>query len=120
LNAESGAITLLNVISPAFSAQQIWKRKPDSSEMPHIRSISDVAWGVRHRATGGKVEDIKYLMVANILNDDTKRIIRTAHETLTPKRSEVAVWPGFDFATDTPAGKALLGKPWTARHNPIH
>ncbi|KAH7084615.1 hypothetical protein BKA63DRAFT_528584 [Paraphoma chrysanthemicola] len=111
VNVESGFAALLNVISPAYSTQQVWKRKPLSSEMPHIRSISDVAWGVWHRATGGKVKDIKYLMVANILNKDTKKIVRSAHETLTPKRSEVAVWPGFDFATDTPAGKALLGSP---------
>jgi hypothetical protein len=48
-------------------------------------------------------------MAANIFNDDTRELIRQAHETLTPKRSEVAVWPGFDFGIDTHADEALLG-----------
>lgn len=48
-------------------------------------------------------------MVAQILNADTRDIIRQAHMTLTPPRSETAVWPGYDFATETEAGQALLG-----------
>jgi hypothetical protein len=49
-------------------------------------------------------------MVSMVINDETRNIIRQAHGTLDSKRSEVAVWPGFDFAIDTPAGQAILGK----------
>jgi hypothetical protein len=56
------------------------------------------------------VQNIKYLMVAMIMNTDTRDIIRQAHATLTPQRSETVVWPGYDFAMDTQAGQALLGR----------
>jgi hypothetical protein len=100
-------VTLMNVITPGYSAQRLWQRKPASDELPQIRSISDVAWGFWNRA--GNVQGIKYLMVAMVMNEDTRNIIRQAHESLTPKRSETATWPGFDFATHTPAGQAILG-----------
>lgn len=108
VNSQDGMLTLINVISPAHSAERLWERKPTSGELPQIRSISDIAWGIWNR--GGKTQNIKYLMVAMIVNEDTRGLIRQAHETLTPKRSETAVWPGFDFAMDTVAGQALLGK----------
>jgi hypothetical protein len=101
-------VTLINVISPGYSAEKLWNRKPASNELPQIRSISDVAWGFWHRA--GNVKNIKYLMVAMIMNEETRNLIRQAHKMLEPKRSETAVWPGFNFGMDTPAGQALLGK----------
>jgi hypothetical protein len=100
-------ITLINVISATYSARRLWKRKPTTDELPQIRSIADVAWGFWNRA--GNIQGIKYLLVAMIMNADTRDIIRQAHETLSPKLSETAAWPGFDFGLDTPAGQALLG-----------
>jgi hypothetical protein len=108
INREAGMVTLTNVISPAYSAEKyVWKRKPASNELPQIRSIADVAWGFWNRA--GNVKNIKYLMVAMIMNQETRDLIRQAHETLEPKRSQTEVWPGYDFGMDTPAGQALLG-----------
>jgi hypothetical protein len=100
-------VTLINVISPGYSAEKLWKRKPASNELPQIRSISDVAWGFWNRA--GNIKNIKYRMVAMIMNEETRNLIRQAHEMLEPKHSETAVWPGFDFGVDTSAGQALLG-----------
>jgi hypothetical protein len=107
VNGKDGMVTLINVISAGYSAQRLWQRKPTSDELPQIRSISDVAWGFWNRA--GNVQGIKYFLVAMVMNSDTRDIIRQAHESLEPKRSETAMWPGFDFAMDTPAGQAILG-----------
>ncbi|KAH4085871.1 hypothetical protein HBI70_226730 [Parastagonospora nodorum] len=109
INGQDGLVALINVISPAYSANRLWQRKPSSDELPQIRSISDVAWGFWNRA--GNIQGIKYFLVTMILNEDTRNIIRQAHETLEPKRSETAIWPGFEFRTDTPAVKAILGSP---------
>lgn len=110
VNGKDGMVTLINVISPGYSANRLWQQKPASHELPQIRSISDVAWGFWNRAAAGNLGNIKYLMVAMIMNEDTRSIIRQAHETLEPKRSETAVWPGYDFVMNTPAGQAILGK----------
>lgn len=110
VNGKDGMVILINVISPGYSANKLWQQKPASHELPQIRSISDVAWGFWNRAAAGNLANIKYLMVAMIMNEDTRSIIRQAHETLEPKRSEIAVWPGYDFAMNTPAGQAILGK----------
>jgi hypothetical protein len=67
-----------------------------------------MAWGFWNR--GGKIQNIEYLMVAMIMNSDTRDIIRQAHASLMPQRSETAIWPGYDFPMDTQAGQALLGK----------
>jgi hypothetical protein len=99
----------MNVISASYSAKKMWERQPNPGELPQVRSISDVAWAFWNRASAGNVANIKYLLVTIIMEQDTRDIIRQAHETLTPKRSETAVWPGFDFGMDTPAGQALLG-----------
>jgi hypothetical protein len=56
------------------------------------------------------VQNIKYLMVAMIMNSETRDIIRQAHASLTPQRSETAVWPGYEFPMDSQAGQALLGE----------
>jgi hypothetical protein len=99
----------MNVISAAYSAKRLWGRKADRTELPHIRTTADMAWAVWNRLSASNIQGIKYLMVSMIINDETRNIIRTAHGTLTPPRTEVAVWPGFDFAIDTPAGQAILG-----------
>jgi hypothetical protein len=109
VNGQDGMVTLLNVISTIYSAKKVWKRQPNPGELPQVRSISDIAWGFWNRASAGNVANIKYLLVTIIMEQETRDIIRQAHETLTPKRSETAVWPGFDFGMDTPAGQALLG-----------
>lgn len=100
----------MNVISAAFSAKRLWDRKPDITELPHIRTTADMAWAVWNRLSAANIQGINYLMVSMIINDETRNIIHTAHGTLTPPRTEVAFWPGFDFAIDTPAGQAILGQ----------
>ena len=110
LNAEAGMITLINVISPSWVAKRLWGRPALTSELPQVRSMSDVAWGMWNRISGGNVKSIKYLMTAMIMNIETREVIREAHGTLEPKRSETAVWPGYDFPTTEKAGQALLGK----------
>ncbi|KAF1849711.1 uncharacterized protein K460DRAFT_257900, partial [Cucurbitaria berberidis CBS 394.84] len=108
----AGAVILMNVISAAYSAEKfLWKKKAGTNELPHIRSTSDIAWGLWNRVAPGNVKEIKYLIVAQIMNTGTRDLIRAAYETLTPPQSETRVWPGIDFNMDTSGGQAILGSP---------
>ncbi|OAL48528.1 hypothetical protein IQ07DRAFT_655006 [Pyrenochaeta sp. DS3sAY3a] len=107
-----GAIALMNVISTSYMAEKyIWHRKPATHELPHIRSISDIAWGMWNRASPKSLKDIKYLLVTQILNPTTREIIRQAYGTLSPPKSEHEEWPGIEFAMDSTGGQAILGSP---------
>lgn len=100
----------MNVISAAWSAEKhYWGRKPATHELPHIRSTSDIAWGLWNRVVPGNLKEIKYLMVTQIMNASTRDLIRAAYETLSPPQSETKVWPGIEFSMDTAGGQALLG-----------
>jgi hypothetical protein len=65
-----------------------------------------MVWGFWNRAASVKL--------CNVMNVDTRNIIRQAHETLEPRQSQPEVGPGFDFTMGTAAGQALLDKSLTA------
>lgn len=106
-----GAVVLMNVISTSYMAEKyIWHRKPATHELPQIRSISDIAWGMWNRAGPNSVKDIKYLLVTQIVNPRTREIITQAYRTLSPPKSEHEYWPGIEFAMDSTGGQAILGE----------
>jgi hypothetical protein len=53
-------VTLMNVMSAAYSAQRIWGRKPDLEELPHIRSTADMAWALWNRVSASNVKNSTY------------------------------------------------------------
>lgn len=102
-------VALMNAQAPAFSAVTVWGRKPATDELPHIRSASDIAWGMWNRAGASDVKDIKFLLVTQIMNPTTRELITKAYQTLVPPQSQDKVWPGVDFSMDTQGGQAILG-----------
>ena len=96
--------------SPAHAAARLWQRKPEDSELPAIRSASDITWGFYNRATaGGNIKNIRYFFNCLIVNPEVQDLIRQAHERLTPSRSAPGTWPGTEFSMDSEEGLALLG-----------
>jgi hypothetical protein len=96
-------ISLLDVVSPKYSAKLYWGCDASVDELPHIRSISDVAWGFWSCLNTQNVQAIKYLVVAQIENEETKGIVTRAIGN-----RKLAVWPGMEFGMKTDEGKALL------------
>ncbi|XPS70486.1 Mitochondrial import inner membrane translocase subunit tim8 [Ascochyta lentis] len=115
INAAGGAVFALNLVSAASAARRTWGVKPTPDQLPHIRSVSDLAWAFWNRAVGAtpgaRVQGIKYFFVAMIINAETNRIVRRALLGLEPPREEVGAWPGHEFAMESEAGRALLGSP---------
>lgn len=115
VNADSGAIFALSLSSAAKSARRLWKVAPTTEQLPHIRSVSDLAWAFWNRAVAGtpgaELQNIKYFFVNMIVNTETNRHIRRALQTLDPPVEEAVSWPGHEFGMETEAGKALLGSP---------
>jgi hypothetical protein len=50
-------VTLMNVMSAAYSAQRIWGRKADINELPHIRSTADMAWALWNRVSASDIKN---------------------------------------------------------------
>jgi hypothetical protein len=77
-------------------------------ELPKLRSLSDVLWGFWNRDN----DDIQGLRIYGALwiaNDDTRKLAASA--LASRNRDKLDRWPGLQFGTDTPEGKALLGSP---------
>ncbi|KAL6707137.1 hypothetical protein ACN47E_004684 [Coniothyrium glycines] len=108
-----GAVVLSNVISAMWSAKSVfmWNRPATTDELPELRSTADIAWGVWNRVASGNLQNVKYLMVTNILNASSRELVRDALSTLQPPQSEIKVWPGHEFSMESKGGKALLGSP---------
>jgi hypothetical protein len=111
VNAAGGAVFAIGISSAAKSARRVWGVVPKEDELPHIRSVSDIAWAFWNRAAAGNSQDIKYFFVTMIINPETNRHIRRALKTLKPPKEEVEGWPGVDFDMESDAGRALLGSP---------
>jgi hypothetical protein len=110
VNAAGGALFMMNSVSAAHGAEKLWGRTPNADELPHIRSFSDVAWAFWNRAASSNIQNIKYLFVNIVMNDETNRLIEFAHRSLNPPRSAPPGWPGIEFSMDSEGGQAILGK----------
>jgi hypothetical protein len=111
VNAAGGAVFAINIMSAAKSARRVWGEPPEPDALPHIRTVSDIAWAFWNRAAKDNIQGIKYFFVTMIINPETNRHIRRALKALKPEKKEVEGWPGFDFDMESDEGKALLGSP---------
>jgi hypothetical protein len=115
INAAAGALFALNRKSSPKAARELWRRKPDPIELPHLRSASDISWAAWNRAVastpGAQIARVKYFMNMMVINKETNQHIRRALSSLTPPLEEVLSWLGTEFSMDSEQGKALLGSP---------
>lgn len=109
VNPSGGAMFIMNIISAAHGARNLWQQTPTANQLPHLRSVSDIAWAFWNRANPGDLKNINYFFVNVVMNDETNRLIERAHRGLTPPRSSPPVWPGTEFDMDSEAGLAILG-----------
>lgn len=102
-------VGLMNIMSMSYCAEKFtWKRKPKADELPHIGTPSDIAWATWNRV-GANIPDIKYLLVTQVINADSREIFKGALRTLSPPQSEFKLWPGHEFLMNDDAGLAILG-----------
>ncbi|EDU46732.1 conserved hypothetical protein [Pyrenophora tritici-repentis Pt-1C-BFP] len=107
-----GMVALMNIMSMSYCAEKFtWKRKPKPDELPHIGTPSDIAWATWNRV-GANVAGIKYLIVTQVINSDSREIFKSALRTLSPPQSEFKLWPGHEFSMDDNAGLAILVGRW--------
>ncbi|CAE7194196.1 hypothetical protein P3342_009594 [Pyrenophora teres f. teres] len=107
----NGMVGLMNIMSMSYCAEKFtWKRKPKPDELPHIGTPSDIAWATWNRV-GANIAGIKYLIVTQVINSDSREIFKSALRTLSPPQSEFKLWPGHEFLMDNDAGLAILGSP---------
>ncbi|KAF1360597.1 hypothetical protein EJ07DRAFT_71559, partial [Lizonia empirigonia] len=92
-----------------------WRTKPETDELPHISSVSDVAWAFWNRAVastpGAGLRDVKHSFVNMNVNKETNQHVRRAMQSLEPSLDDPVGWPGRDFEMDSDTGKALSGSP---------
>ena len=117
INAEEGALFLIEVASAPRTAEILWGvKEAPKAQLPEKRQISDLAWGFWYQAHGGSnLGHITKFVVPQVINDVTGRLIDQALKTYEVPEGEerhntVPEWPGLTFEIDTPPGKALLGK----------
>jgi hypothetical protein len=117
-NAEDGAIYLLDVVSAVEGAKKAWGvANPLVNELPELKRISDMAWGIWRRVhPGGQGPgDINLFLVSDITNEITKSLIAEALKSYELEDGEVRattvpMWPGLTLSTGTEEGAAMLGK----------
>lgn len=108
---------MMNSVSAAHGAARLWGKKPNAEDLPHIRSVSDIAWSFWNRAAAaGNIQNINYLFVNLVMNDETNHLIELAHRGLSPPKSAPSGWPGTEFLMDSQGGQAILGK-WETLEN---
>jgi hypothetical protein len=76
------------------------------NDLPKLRRLSDILWGVWTR-DNPDVKDIRYFFMVGISNDMTNQIMASALKNTNKKLRE---WPGTKYSTTSDEGKALLGK----------
>lgn len=122
INARDGLISFLHVVSPVKAAEDTWGTSNiRSSELPQLRTSSDLAYGMWHRETTEENRaSIKMFVALGNINQETWVIISRAlglgnpsHYYGTPE------WPGRQFTflfnsvnpfdEETEAALALLG-----------
>lgn len=105
-----GLIALMNIMSLTYSAKTYtWFRTPLSSELPHIGTPQDIAWAMWNRVHPPDLAGLKYLLVTQVMNANSRELFRSALETLVPPQSEYKLWPGHEFSLTSKGGQAILG-----------
>jgi hypothetical protein len=86
-----------------------------SSELPLLRSSSDIAWGFWNRASWKNLKNIQKIMAITVINSETYTIIKRIMEKVEtppgqPVSSMALPWPGTTITLDGDEdGMALLG-----------
>ncbi|KAF3046022.1 hypothetical protein E8E12_010385 [Didymella heteroderae] len=121
VNSNDGLVYFIHRRSPEDAAEEYWKRKPDSNELPALRASSDIAWGMWNRVAAGS-RRLNYFMAVQIVNPESDAIMERAMQQ--SNLVTVPPWPGkdFEFAVkgkdpndanllEMEAALALLGSP---------
>lgn len=94
-----------------------WRVDPDPSDLPALRSSSDLAWGFWNRIAGpGNVQSIKYFLSTSVVNaENEKVIIPRVLETMSGFSRSPRAWPGTEvkpnakWAEEQECFEALVG-----------
>jgi hypothetical protein len=68
-------VALMNIMNMTYCAEKFtWFRKPKPDELPHIGTALDIAWAIWNRAGAADIKNIKYLIVKQVVNPDSRDI----------------------------------------------
>jgi len=114
INLEEGTFFFVVRKSPAYAARQLWGYDAPVSELPALRSASDLAWGLWNCVNDQiGIKHVNAIWSIEITNPDTSRIINLAHQTYKPggrtPPGKTMVWPGVWFDMASTEGQAILG-----------
>jgi hypothetical protein len=84
-----------------------WERPALPGELPAIHRLSDIYWGYWIRENPN-VRNLRIYGGHYVINEHT--VLLTARAFRNKGFRELVKWPGRRFSTETPEGKALLGK----------
>ena len=93
------------VSSPKTTAENIWNQVPSLNDLPKLRALSDVMWGLWNRENSN-IKNIRYFWVQGVGNSKTKASIARA---LKNRGKTLEKWPGTEFSMEEDEGLALLG-----------
>jgi hypothetical protein len=85
--------------------REYWGRSASPTELPALRSLSDVLWGFWNR-DNSNVKNIRYYIVKGIVNEVTRELLGWI---LQQRGEEMKVWPGLTLDMEGSEGRALLG-----------
>ena len=109
----SGIVYFLHRESPEEAAKKLWEVDTvPAADLPHLRSSSDIAWGMWNRVAGAShLQDIKYFLAASVMNKESEPIIiPRALKAVGVADGIPKQWPGTDVivGADGEEGKAAL------------
>lgn len=87
---------------------------PVTDGFPDLQKASDIAFGLWTWAAQTRTSNLRYLVLWSITNRESASIIRRALLNAGPA-VRLGYYPGYTFAMESEAGKALLGMSHRAR-----
>lgn len=105
VNTVGKVVFMQYVTSPGVSALNVWNKKPSLDELPELRHLSDIFWGLWNRENSD-LGEIKYLWVQGVGNTNTKTVIARA---MKEAGAQLQKWPGTTFDMVDDGAKAILG-----------
>ncbi|KAJ8117173.1 hypothetical protein OPT61_g1559 [Boeremia exigua] len=108
VDGQTYLIIALDRDSPRSTGRQL-TLPVEGDGLPAIQASSDIMW--LYWKTYLKPKSLNYFLTTWILNAESQGIISRAIRGVLPDAQSFPAWGGYDFDTDTPEGRALLGTP---------
>ncbi|CAN9087904.1 unnamed protein product [Alternaria alternata] len=109
INVPASVLYFISRTGPLEAAKWLWERTPQSSELPNLRTSSDLAWSLWHKIMwpDHPLSNIRKIFSLYITNEETNDIVERALGI--GPTDDMKKWPGVSFDSTSEEGLAILG-----------